>query len=139
MENKSPLLITFLARYLGVGLIATGVHYLIFLALLMTGFAAPLLASICGGMAGAVASYIGNKSYCFVADGSKEFRPFRFALVALATNFGNGVGMWFLIKLNMSPFISQIVMTVAITVLGFIAHRFWTFSHADITSVSRAP
>ncbi|MEZ1509397.1 GtrA family protein [Pseudomonas soli] len=69
MENKSPLHIIFLARYLGVGLIATGVHYLIFLALLMAGFVAPLLASshhllvgmssfICGGVA-MVGEYVG--------------------------------------------------------------------------------
>jgi drug/metabolite transporter superfamily protein YnfA len=51
---------------------------------------------------------------------ARKFQPVRFALVALATNFGNGVGMWFLIKSNLSPLISQVV-TVSLTALGFIA------------------
>jgi len=139
MENKSPSLFTLLIRYLGIGLIATGIHYAVFLVLVVTEFTAPLLASIFGGMVGAVASFIGNRALCFVADGSRKFQPVRFALVALATNFGNGVGMWFLIKSNLSPLISQVLVTVTLTALGFIAHRFWTFNHADITSLSRAP
>lgn len=139
MENKSPSLFTLLIRYLGIGLIATGIHYAVFLVLVATESTTPLLASIFGGMVGAVASFIGNRALCFVADGSRKFQPVRFALVALATNFGNGVGMWFLIKSNLSPLISQVLVTVTLTALGFIAHRFWTFNHADITSLSRAP
>lgn len=139
MKNKTPSLITLLFRYLGIGVIATGIHYAVFLILFTTEAATPLLVSICGSMAGAVASFIGNKTLCFVADGFRKLQPLRFALVALATNFGNGVGMWLLIKSNISPFISQVLMTVTLTSLGFIAHRFWTFNHADITSISRAP
>ncbi|PMY78395.1 sugar translocase [Pseudomonas sp. FW306-2-2C-D06B] len=109
MENQNPPLITLLIRYLGIGFIATGIHYVVFLVLVTTEFATPLLASICGGMVGAIASFIGNRALCFVADGSRKFQPVRFALVALATNFGNGVGMWFLIKSNLSPLISQVL------------------------------
>ncbi|WP_137163148.1 MULTISPECIES: GtrA family protein [Pseudomonas] len=139
MENKTQPLISLLIRYLGVGFIATGIHYAVFLVLVTTELATPLLASICGGMVGAIASFIGNRALCFVSDGSRKFQPVRFALVALATNFGNGVGMWFLIMSNLSPLISQLVVTLSLTALGFIAHRFWTFNHADITSLSRAP
>lgn len=139
MEMKSPALLALLIRYLGVGFIATGIHYAMFLVLVATEFADPLLASICGGMVGAIASFIGNRTLCFVADGSRKFQPIRFVLVALATNFGNGVGMWFLIKSNLSPLISQVLVTSILTALGFIAHRFWTFNHADITSISREP
>ncbi|MFY1028794.1 GtrA family protein [Pseudomonas asiatica] len=139
MKNKCPSLIVLLIRYLGVGLIATGIHYAVFLMLIATAFSTPLLASIFGGIAGATASFLGNRTLCFVADGPRKFQPVRFALVALATNFGNGVGMWFLIKSNLSPLISQVLVTVTLTGLGFIAHRFWTFNHADITSFSRAP
>lgn len=139
MKKNRPSVITLLFRYLGVGLIATSAHYAVFLTLVTTAFVTPLLASISGGMVGAIASYFGNRALCFVADGSRKFQPVRFALVALATNFGNGVGMWFLIKSNLSPLISQLLVTVTLTGLGFIAHRFWTFNHADITSFSRAP
>ncbi|MBF8791584.1 GtrA family protein [Pseudomonas monteilii] len=139
MKKNRPSVITLLFRYLGVGLIATSAHYAVFLTLVTTAFVTPLLASTSGGMVGAIASYFGNRALCFVADGSRKFQPVRFALVALATNFGNGVGMWFLIKSNLSPLISQLLVTVTLTGLGFIAHRFWTFNHADITSFSRAP
>ncbi|MFN3049223.1 GtrA family protein, partial [Pseudomonas alloputida] len=53
MENQNPPLITLLIRYLGIGFIATGIHYVVFLVLVTTEFATPLLASICGGMVGA--------------------------------------------------------------------------------------
>jgi putative flippase GtrA len=111
----------------------------VFLVLVATGFSAALLASICGGVAGAIVSFIGNRELCFVANGTRKFQPIRFALVALATNIGNGMGMWFLVKSNLSPLISQVLVTLTLTALGFIAHRFWTFNHADITSASRTP
>ena len=139
MEKKSPPILALLIRYLGIGIIATGVHYSVFLVLVATGFSAALLASICGGVAGAIVSFIGNRELCFVANGTRKFQPIRFALVALATNIGNGIGMWFLVKSNLSPLISQVLVTLTLTALGFIAHRFWTFNHADITSASRTP
>ena len=139
MEIKSPPLYRLLIRYLGIGFIATAIHYFVFLLLVATEMSTPFLASIFGGLEGAIASFIGNRAYCFKADGFRKFQPLRFALVALATNIGNGVGMWLLIKSNLSPLISQVLVTVTLTALGFIAHRFWTFNHADITSLSRAP
>lgn len=71
MENQTPPLTTLLIRYLGIGFIATGVHYAVFLLLVTTEFVTPLLASICGGMVGAIASFIGNRALCFVAHGSQ--------------------------------------------------------------------
>ena len=62
MENQTPPLTTLLIRYLGIGFIATGVHYAVFLLLVTTEFVTPLLASICGGMVGAIASFIGNRA-----------------------------------------------------------------------------
>lgn len=58
MENQTPPLTTLLIRYLGIGFIATGVHYAVFLLLVTTEFVTPLLASICGGMVGAIASFV---------------------------------------------------------------------------------
>ena len=139
METKCPPLVFFLFLYLGVGSIATAIHYAIFLALIEAELADPVSASICGSMVGAIASFIGNRAHCFKADGSRVLQPIRFTLVALAANLGNGVGIWVLIKLSFSPLIAQALVTIALTALGFIAHRFWTFSHADIKSVSRAP
>jgi putative flippase GtrA len=139
MKKKSLFDLALLIRYLGIGLVATGVHYLVFLALIATRFTDPLLASICGGIVGASVSFIGNKELCFTAIGTRRFQPIRFALVALATNIGNGLGLWFLIKSNLSPIIAQAVVTLTLTAVGFIAHRFWTFNHADITSASRTP
>lgn len=46
MENQTPPLTTLLIRYLGIGFIATGVHYAVFLLLVTTEFVTPLLASI---------------------------------------------------------------------------------------------
>ena len=139
MENKNLPIVALFIRYLGVGSIATGVHYSVFLALVASGFADPVLASVSGGVLGAFVSYVGNKRLCFIAKGDCKLQPIRFLLISLAANLGNGMGMWVLIKIDLSPFISQILVTLILTALGFIAHRFWTFNHADITSAFRTP
>lgn len=137
MENTSMSIIALLIRYLGIGLVATGGHYFVFLLLIVNGVTDPVLASVGGGVIGAIISYIGNRRLSFVATGIYKLQPIRFVLVSLATNIGNGVGMWVLIKFNLSPLVSQILVTLTLTALGFTAHRFWTFNHADITSAFR--
>jgi len=137
MVKPLPSIVLLLVRYLGVGLLATLVHYLIFLLLMAAGLFGPLLASVCGGVAGGVVSFFGNRTLCFVTDGRRKFQPVRFALVASAMNIGNAASMALLLGLGMSPLFAQVLVTLILVLLGFSIHRFWTFSNADITSFSR--
>lgn len=105
-------IIALLIRYLGIGFVATGGHYFVFLLLIVNGVTDPVLASVGGGVIGAIISYIGNRRLSFVATGIYKLQPIRFVLVSLATNIGNGVGMWVLIKFNLSPLVSQILVTL---------------------------
>ncbi|MDD1013447.1 GtrA family protein [Pseudomonas rubra] len=133
--NKFPLKDRLL-RYLGVGALATFVHHLLFAGLLLVW--APWTASVAGAATGALVSFWGNRRACFPASAGRKLQPLRFILVSLLHNLGNAAVMWLLLEcLSWGPLLAQALTTLCLTLLGFLAHRYWTYADVDIFTCYR--
>lgn len=126
-----------LSRYLSVGLIATLIHYMVFLLSLQ--ISPPLTASIAGGVAGVVVSFFGNRKMCFVTTQDKRLQPLKFFGCVVLMNSCNALGMWLLlVPLKVTPIVSQLLVTLVLTPPGFLINRYWAYHNADITLRFRA-
>jgi putative flippase GtrA len=118
-----------LSSFVGVGLIATGVHYLLLLLLVQVGGLAPVPSALCGFTAGGIVSYGLNRRHTFVSDRPHEQAAWRFAVVATVA-----FGLTYLFMRlfheagHMHYLVAQVVTTGIVMGWTFGANRFWTFS-----------
>jgi putative flippase GtrA len=112
----------------GVGVIATSVHYAILIALVQLFHAAPVPAALCGFLVGGIFSYGLNRRHTFVSERPHEEAAWRFALVA-----GVAFGLTYVFMLQMVerwrvPYLpAQVVTTGLVMIWTFAANRLWTF------------
>jgi putative flippase GtrA len=135
MNTQNPLLPRLIAakliRYLGIGAVATSVHYWVFVLMLLQG--APLLGSICGAALGAAASFWLGRKACFIAAQGKTLQPIKFICVALFHNAANALLMGALLQFPLiAPVLAQMLVTASLTLIGFFIHTKWTYHHADL-------
>ncbi len=118
--------------YLGVGMVGTGGHYLVLVALVKGLGTDPVLATTVGFTVGAVINYYANYHLTFRSrrgHGGTMPRFFAVAGVGAAVNAGvmagchRGLGLHYLL--------SQVLATGTVVVLTYLANRFWTFREAS--------
>jgi dolichyl-phosphate beta-glucosyltransferase len=115
------------ARYLGVGAVGTGVHYLV-LASLVEGFdvTAPTAAAV-GATLGAVVNYVLNYHLTFQSKVSHRRAMPRFAVVAVVGMLMSALGVNVGTTVGIHYALAQLVCTVLTLAFGFIINRAWTF------------
>jgi len=117
------------ARYAGVGLAATSVHYAVLVGLVESGAAAPLPAALAGYVAGGLVSYALNRRLTFRTGRPHREAAWRFAAVAASGFAWTGLLMALLAGRLGAPYLpAQAATTLTVLGWGFLANRLWTFA-----------
>jgi putative flippase GtrA len=115
------------ARYLGVGALATAVHYgLLVLLVERFGWLAWLGAGA-GAVVGAQVAYLGNRWLTFDHRGAVARSWVRFQLTAVAGAVLGMVLVGAAERLGLHYLLGQVVATVLATLLTYAINRRWTF------------
>ncbi len=118
-----------LARYAGVGVVATAVHYALLGALVEGAAWAPGPAAFCGAVLGAVVAYLGNRHLTFTRSSATHARAApRFAVVAALGSVGNGLLVGAGAELGLHYLLAQVLATVVVMAVTYHANRWWTFA-----------
>jgi putative flippase GtrA len=117
-------------KFLGVGGAATALHYIILMALVELLDANAVVATSTGYIISAVFNYTLNYHFTFVSK-ARHGRAFtKFTLVALSGLCVNGLIVYMLTELSLHYVLAQIAATATVTVINFIAHKYWTYKSA---------
>lgn len=132
MPVKFKAILRNFATFAGVGVIATGLQYII-LVLLVSGFGMPpALSSGLGYIAGAVVSYWLNYFVTF-----KSNRGHLGALARFGTVAALGLSLNIIIvkfgteDLHMHYALSQVFATAIVMIWNYVANKFWTYQGVD--------
>lgn len=115
--------------YALIGGLATGVHYLVLVALVELTDVDAGLAAATGATCGALAAYAGNRRFTFASAAAHRRALPRFLLVAAlgaitsATLVFAGTE-WF----GLHYLVPQVAATLLVLFAGFTANRRWTFA-----------
>jgi putative flippase GtrA len=117
--------------FVGVGVLAAIVHYGLLVALVETGAAGPVPATLAGYVGGGLLSYALNRRHTYRSDRPHGEAAWRFAVVA-GVGFGlTGVAMHVLTGRLGAPYLpAQLLTTGLVLVWSFAAHKWWTFRAA---------
>jgi putative flippase GtrA len=114
-------------RYAAVGAGATGVHYLVLVALVEALRWPPAGATFAGATIGAGAAYFGNRSLTFASGRPiRESLP-RFLAVAGVGACVNTALLWSLTRSGLHYLPAQVLATLAVFYLTYWMNRAWTF------------
>ncbi|KAA2236337.1 GtrA family protein [Salinarimonas soli] len=117
--------------FVGVGVLAAIVHYGLLVALVETGAAGPVPATLAGYVGGGLLSYALNRRHTYRSDRPHTEAAWRFALVAGVGFVLTGLAMHALTgRLGMPYLPAQILTTGLVLVWSFAAHKWWTFRAA---------
>lgn len=131
LNTRLPTIVHALTCYLGVGVLATAVHQLVFFLMLL--LEQPMLGSISGAALGAVTSFLLSRRTCFATSEGRHLQPRKFVCVILLHNLCNAVAMGvFLYYADLPPVLAQILVTACLTLVVFFIHHHWTYSHVDL-------
>ena len=115
-------------RFLGVGLLATLVQYMVLVAGVELLGAWPVRASAAGFALGAVLNYLLNRSYTFRSQVPHARGALRFVVVVAIGLAANVLFMWLLTGyLGLNYLVSQVLVTGIVMLWNFAAHALWTF------------
>lgn len=115
-------------RFAAIGLIGTAVHYFVLITLVHLGEVAPILASGCGFVGGALTNYLLNYRYTFNSRISHLIGLPKFLAVASAGLALNSLVMLAgLDAMNLHYLPAQIVATGVVLIWNFFGNRIWTF------------
>lgn len=114
-------------KFAFVGATATGLHYAIFLALVMFLDVAPGLAAAIGACFGACVVYTLNRRYTFTTQRShKETIP-RFVALSVLGAVLNGAIVGWLSGIGLHFLLSQMVATVLVLFINFVVSKKWIY------------
>ena len=117
-----------ISSFVGVGLIASVVHYALLIALVEAGGIAPVPSALCGFTAGGIVSYGLNRRHTFESARPHEQAVWRFALVASVAFVLTYLFMRLFHEIGHMPYLlAQVVTTLIVMVWTFAANRLWTF------------
>jgi putative flippase GtrA len=115
--------------FLGVGAIATAVHYLVLVAAVQAFGIPPVPSALLGYCCGGALSYHLNRTRTFGSDRPHGEAVWRFAAVALVGFALTLLFMSVLVDGWRSPYLlAQGATTGTVMVWNYTANRFWTFS-----------
>ncbi len=114
--------------FLGVGSIATSVHYALLIGLVELLSASPVYASVAGALAGAIVAYFLNKNITFKSDLPHKTALPKFLFVALISAVGNYVFMWLFVDVfSIYYLFAQVVTTILLIAVTFGLNKLWSF------------
>lgn len=117
-------------KFAVVGVLNSGIQYLVFLFLFSVTGTQYLLASIIGYVAGMTNSYILNRKWTFGSHNQKLLTELgRFVAVNLIS-LGVNLGLLFLLVSTgvMVPQWAQVLAIVGSTLVNFVLNKIWTFA-----------
>lgn len=110
-----------------VGAAGTGVHYVLYLALVMLFGVGPGGAAFAGAVAGACVVYLLNRRFTFnTTRQHRETFP-RFAALALFGALLNGAIVGALSRIGLHFLLAQIAATVIVLFINFVVSKKWIF------------
>ncbi len=118
-----------ITSFIGVGFIATAVHYTILFVLVEGADLGPVTASGIGAFFGGVTSYFLNKSVTFQSDASHKKAAPKFFLVA-SLAFAANLALMALFTLQWGVYypIAQLITTGLIIIITFGLNKYWSFA-----------
>ena len=117
-----------IASFVGVGVVATSLHYLVLITAVQGFGASPVPSALLGYCCGGFVSYRLNRRHTFTSDRPHAEAAWRFVLVA-----GVGFVLTFLLmglfvdRWRRPYLLAQVVTTGIVMFWTFAANRFWTF------------
>lgn len=116
-------------RYVLVGGVATGFHYLTLLGLVELGHVAPAIAAGSGAAIGALVAYAGNRRFTFseCTQSHRVALPRFLLLAALGAVMNSGIVWTGSEIVGWHYLASQIVATLFTLIVTYTFNRFWTF------------
>lgn len=119
------------SAFAGVGLLAAVVHYGLLIALVETGAAGPVPATLAGYVGGGLLSYALNRRHTYRSQRPHAEAGWRFAAVAGVGFLLTGAAMHVLTGAPGMPYLAaQLLTTGLVLVWSFAAHKWWTFRAA---------
>jgi putative flippase GtrA len=121
------------AGFVIAGVAAAAVHYGMLIALVETGAARPVPATLAGFAGGGLVSYALNRRLAFESRRRHREAAWRFALVAAVGLGLTGLVMSVVNGLLGVPYLAaQVLTTGVVLVWSFLAHRLWTFGDTPV-------
>ncbi len=121
-------LIRQVVSFVGVGVIATALHYIVLVTLVRIFAVPPVPATLCGFTLGGILSYGLNRRHTFESDRPHEVAAWRFALVAGVAFLLTYLLMRQMVETWRLPYFpSQVATTCLVMIWTFAGHRLWTF------------
>ncbi len=112
-----------------IGLVGTGGHYAVLIALVQSGIAGPTVATTAGFAVGAIINYALNYRFTFASD-----RPHGEALPRFLAVAATGAGINYLVvragidSFGLHYLVAQVLATGLVLLWTFSINRFWTFN-----------
>ena len=128
LDSRSVLVrqITF---FVGVGLMATAVHYVVLISAVQLFHASPVPSALLGYCCGGFVSYNLNRRHTFASDRPHGEAVWRFAIVAGVGFLLTFLFMGLLVDRWHQPYLlAQVATTGCVMFWTFAANRFWTFA-----------
>ena len=126
LRGGSPLF-----RFVVVGLLATGIHYSILVALTHWAGVDPILSSSLGFVTSAAVNYLLSYYFTFRSSVPHVHSMLRFVLVSSVGLFLNWACMTALVSAGLHYLFAQVGATSAVISWSFLANRRWTFEGAS--------
>ena len=114
-------------KFAVVGGAGTGVHYVVFLTLVMLLDVTPGIAAFVGAAFGAVVVYLLNRRYTFTTQRSHGDTLPRFAALSILGAVLNGAIVGWLSKLGLNPLLAQIAATILVLFINFVVSKKWIY------------
>jgi putative flippase GtrA len=130
---KAAAVIKQLSSFVGVGVIASLIHYALLVTLVEVGGLAPVPSALCGFTVGGIVSYGLNRRHTFVSERPHQQAAWRFALVATVAFVLTYIFMRLFHETGHMPYLlAQLVTTGIVMIWTFGANKLWTFPTAKL-------
>lgn len=128
MPRKPSSLLHQFISFFGVGAIATACHYALLFTLVEGAKAAPVWASLCGAVLGAIISYALNRLYTFQSTAQHRKTAPKFFLVAgLAVVLNTALMSILTLWVGLPYPVAQVLTTGLLIIVTFGLNKAWSF------------
>ncbi len=125
---RRPALARQLGSFVGVGVAATALHYVVLIGLVQIAGVAPVSAALCGFTAGGVLSYGLNRRHTFGSERPHGEAIWRFTLVAGIAFALTYALMRAMVEGWLMPYLpAQVATSGLVMIWTFAANKLWTF------------
>ena len=115
-------------KFIGVGALATGIHYAILIMLVEQGHTDAVTASTIGYAISGVVNYLLNYYFTFISQEKHNLAALKFTLVAGTGLALNSLIMYLAIVLaGIYYLLGQVMATIIVLFWNYLANRYWTY------------